>query len=83
MQLSEQEIVRRNALDQIRELGVDPFPPEQFEINFKTSDFTTDEFKENLGKAISKIDGVTDGQAIAVRDKLLASKFKAANLLND
>ena len=31
--LSEQEIVRRNALDQIRELGIDPYPAAKFDVN--------------------------------------------------
>lgn len=32
MQLSEQEIVRRGNLQKIREMGIDPFPAEQFEV---------------------------------------------------
>ena len=33
MQRSEQETVRREALDKIRELGIDPYPPQQFPVN--------------------------------------------------
>jgi lysyl-tRNA synthetase class 2 len=32
MQLSEQEIIRRENLQKMRELGIDPFPPEAFEV---------------------------------------------------
>jgi len=32
MQLSEQEVNRRENLQKIRELGIDPFPPESFEV---------------------------------------------------
>jgi len=32
MQLSEQEIVRREALQELRKLGVNPYPPEMFEV---------------------------------------------------
>ena len=39
MQLSEQERVRREALAQIRELGIDPFPADTFEVDFQSSDF--------------------------------------------
>jgi lysyl-tRNA synthetase class 2 len=33
MQLTEQEIVRRENLEKIRELGIDPFPPEAYPVN--------------------------------------------------
>jgi lysyl-tRNA synthetase class 2 len=36
--LSEQEILRRNALVQLRELGIDPYPAEQFIINATAKD---------------------------------------------
>lgn len=32
MQLSEQEIVRRDALKELRNLGINPYPPEMFQI---------------------------------------------------
>ncbi len=36
--LSEQEIVRREALDKIREMGVNPYPAEKFEVNAYAAD---------------------------------------------
>jgi lysyl-tRNA synthetase class 2 len=33
MQLTEQEIVRRDNLQKIKELGIDPFPPEAFPVD--------------------------------------------------
>lgn len=33
MQLSEQEIVRRQALEEIRNLGIDPYPAEEYPVN--------------------------------------------------
>ncbi len=36
--LSELEILRRNALTQLRELGIDPYPPEGYEINTNAAD---------------------------------------------
>ena len=33
MQLTEQEIVRRDHLQKIKDLGIDPYPPEAFEVN--------------------------------------------------
>ena len=36
--LSEQEIFRREALQELRNLGIDPYPPEEFEINVTAKD---------------------------------------------
>ena len=33
MKLSEQEIVRRENLDKIRELGIDPYPSQLYPVN--------------------------------------------------
>jgi lysyl-tRNA synthetase class 2 len=36
--LSELELLRRNSLNQLRELGIDPYPAEAFEINANAAD---------------------------------------------
>jgi lysyl-tRNA synthetase class 2 len=36
--LSEQEVLRRNALTQLRDLGIDPYPAETFEVNAHAAD---------------------------------------------
>lgn len=36
--LSEQEIIRRNALKEIMDLGINPYPPEAFPISHKSTD---------------------------------------------
>ena len=36
--LSEQEIKRREKLDELNKLGVDPYPSERFEVNVTTAD---------------------------------------------
>ena len=33
MQLSEQEQVRRNALNELKQLGINPFPPQEYKVN--------------------------------------------------
>src|SRR6056297_1992660 len=33
LELSEQEVIRRNSLKRMRELGIDPFPAAEYEIN--------------------------------------------------
>lgn len=54
MQLSEQEIVRRQNLQAIRDLGIDPFPAATFEVNTtakeinETYDHHEEEEKRNL-----------------------------------
>ena len=55
MQLSEQENVRRESLNAIRELGVNPFPAPMFDVNFTTQDFTTAEFRKRIVKQLEKI----------------------------
>jgi lysyl-tRNA synthetase class 2 len=35
-ELSEQEIIRRNTLEELRKLGINPFPAEGFEVNANT-----------------------------------------------
>jgi lysyl-tRNA synthetase class 2 len=37
-ELSEQEQIRRNSLEEIKKLGFDPYPPETFSISHKASD---------------------------------------------
>lgn len=73
-QLSEQEIVRREALQSIRELGIDPFPPERFDVNFKTSDFNTAMFRERLLQILKNVKEI--GDAKAFRDFLIENKFR-------
>ncbi|TDQ06443.1 lysine--tRNA ligase [Pedobacter metabolipauper] len=38
--LSEQEVLRRNSLNQLRELGINPYPAEEFEINANAADIS-------------------------------------------
>ncbi len=45
MQLSEQEIVRREKLQKLRELGINPYPADLFPVNH-TSKQVTDDYKE-------------------------------------
>ncbi len=36
--LSEQEILRRESLKQLRELGIEPYPAESYEVNVSAAD---------------------------------------------
>ena len=53
--LSEQEIVRRQSLQAIRDLGINPFPAEKFEVNFSSTDFTSADFRHNIVKELENI----------------------------
>ena len=37
-ELSEQEQIRRNSLEELKKLGYDPYPPESFEISHKSAE---------------------------------------------
>lgn len=47
MELSEQEIFRRNSLDELRKLGINPYPAEGFEVNVTTREIL-DNYKPEL-----------------------------------
>ncbi len=48
MQLSEQEIVRREALDKMRALGIEPYPAEKFDVNANTKEILANYEKSKL-----------------------------------
>ena len=45
LELSEQEIVRRNSLNQLRELGIDPYPAAEYKVNAWSDDIKSN-FKD-------------------------------------
>ncbi|WKW46317.1 lysine--tRNA ligase [Myroides sp. JBRI-B21084] len=65
MQLSEQEIIRREKLSKLRELGINPYPANLFPV-----DHTSKQIKETFeeGKKV-----VTAGRLMSVRDQGKAS----------
>ncbi|MCK5730516.1 MAG: lysine--tRNA ligase, partial [Draconibacterium sp.] len=44
-ELSEQELIRRNSLNKLRDLGIDPYPAAEYKINT-----TSTEIKENFSE---------------------------------
>jgi lysyl-tRNA synthetase class 2 len=50
MQLSEQEIIRRQSMDELNKLGINPYPAELFEVNVTTqqihANYPQQEFKD-------------------------------------
>ncbi len=49
-ELSEQEIIRRNSLEEIKKLGINPYPAEEYEVNI-----TTSEIKSKVSAANNKL----------------------------
>lgn len=81
--LSEQEIVRRESLQAIRDLGINPFPAEKFEVSFKTTDFTTADFRKNIISELEKIKNVGNAKAEQMAEYLFKNKFRANVLMED
>ena len=79
--LSEQELVRRESLQKIKDLGINPFPAAEVKVNFKTTDFTSADFKANLVKEIEKLKGIGEAKAKQIAEILTNNKFKYPALL--
>lgn len=83
MHLSDQEIVRRETLQKIRDLGIDPFPADGLEINFRTTDFNTPDYQRRLKQLLGQIKGVGAERAGRIADYLLQNRFRVQGLLDD
>ena len=73
MSLSEQELIRREKLRELEQLGVNPYPAEVFEIN-SNSQYLHDQFDEAVlkyGQGISEVS--IAGRLMSVRDMGKAS----------
>jgi len=81
MALSEQEIIRRENLEKIRELGFDPYPPAHFESTFRTTEMTTDLFKERLAKKLEEIRDIGPQKAGLLMQGMFQSRGRAQQLL--
>lgn len=74
MQLSEQEIVRRENLAAIRELGIDPYPAALYPVTHKAADIkATAEFDEEDKKSTNYTEVCLAGRLMAKRGKGKAS----------
>jgi len=69
MQLSEQEVVRRQSMEQLEEMGV--------------TDYTTADYKQALSKYLGSITSVGLDKGPELMELVLKNKFKAANLSAD
>lgn len=83
MQLSEQEIVRRETLQKIIDLGVEPYPAAKFDVDFQSTEITTATFQKNLKQKLADIKGIGEAGAATVLTALLKNRFKGAQALAD
>lgn len=63
LDLSEQEIIRRNSLDELRTLGIDPYPAALYEVNAYSKDIKQ-EFKDDADKRYVSMAGRIMGRRI-------------------
>jgi lysyl-tRNA synthetase class 2 len=80
MELSDQEIERRRKLEAIRELGVDPFPADPFDVDFSSQEMTTPVFQENLARELEQLEGIDASNSAQLRDGMLKSRGQVAKL---
>ena len=67
MQLSEQELVRRENLQKIRDLGVDPYPAAQFDVNAYAADVKENFVEDDEGKGMNFQEVVMAGRLMSRR----------------
>lgn len=83
MQLSEQEIVRRETLQKIIDLGFEPYPAEKFDVDFQSTEITTAIFQKNLKQKLAAIKGIGEAGAETLKTALLKNRFRASQVLAD
>ncbi|MEL7021785.1 MAG: OB-fold nucleic acid binding domain-containing protein, partial [Bacteroidota bacterium] len=83
MQLTDQEIARRENLQKIQDLGFDPFPAEQFAVDFQTTDYTTAQYHSALDKILETLQHIGPVKATALRQAIFAQRFNAKKLLQN
>ena len=70
LELSEQEIIRRNSLKELYKLGINPYPPETFEVNI-----TAREIHDNFPKDNSLYQDISIAGRIMSRRIMGAASF--------
>lgn len=63
LELSEQEVIRRNSLDEMRKLGIEPYPAASYEVNAYSIDIKK-EFEDNSPRRQVSVAGRIMGRRI-------------------
>ncbi len=74
--LSDQDKVRREALEKIQELGFEPFPAAAFDVTFHTGDFDTEDLEAEMRLRLSMINGVGEDKVSEMVSFLKKNRFK-------
>jgi lysyl-tRNA synthetase class 2 len=83
MKLSEQEITRRENLQKIADLGFETYPAAKVEVDFKSTDYTTEMYHANLCKQLAAIKGVSAEGAKVLMEGLFSNRFNGEKALAD
>ena len=75
LDLSEQEIVRRNSLAQLREMGIDPYPADEFVVDAYSDDIR-EQFRDDAEPRSVRVAGRIMSRTQA-RKGLSMDEFKA------
>ena len=68
MELSEQEIIRRQSLQKLRDLGIEPYPAPKYDVNIHT-----DEFKEKF--AGLQVEEYAEGKTLCLAGRLMSRRI--------
>jgi lysyl-tRNA synthetase, class II len=63
-ELSEQEVLRRQKLEDLKQLGINPYPPEEFKVNVTADDIRTNYERDKLNYKDIRI----AGRIMSIRD---------------
>lgn len=83
MARTEQEMIRRENLEKIRELGFDPFPAIHFEQNFRSDQITTEIFHQRLVQKLEEIRGIGPEKARQLAEAYFTSRGRVGQMLAD
>ena len=83
LNLSDQDVVRYENLEKIKELGIDPFPAEQFLVNFSTVDYTTEKYKKAFIKGLEALKNIGSAKAEELAEAVFNNKFRVQQMLQD
>ena len=70
-------------MQKIRDLGFDPYPANHFEVNFHSSDFSTEQYLTNLSDLLGQIKGWSPEKGAEALQTLIQQRFKAQALTGE
>ena len=70
LELSEQEIVRRNSLDELRRMGIEPYPAAEYVVNAYS-----DEIKTNFVDIAEGEDPAVVGRKVSVAGRIMGRRI--------